>query len=98
MRVNKRVIEIYNRDFIGLICDLKSMSKDERARLYIIHSRKLFPKSKEVVNLEDQITGRSDYLHKFKRSFFVIGNYFFQTNHFGEYNQEEFIKRTGYKS
>ena len=58
----------------------------------------LFPKSKEVVNLDDQISGRQDYLHKFKRSFYIIGNSFFSTNHLGDYNQEEFIRKTGYKS
>ena len=51
-----------------------------------------------TVNLEDQIKGNRDYIHKFKRCFFIIGNDFFSINRFGEYNQELFIKKTGYKS
>ena len=74
------------------------MNKEDRDVLFKTNSKMLFPKSKEIVNLEDQLNGRSDYIHKFKRSFFIIGNCFFSTNYFGEYNQEEFIKRTGYKS
>ena len=98
MKVSKKVIDIYDNGFNVLIGKLKDMNKLERRELYVSHSKSLFPRSKEVVNLEDQISGRHDYLHKFKRSFFIIGNLFFSTNNFGEYNQELFIKKTGYKS
>ena len=74
------------------------MNRDERDVLYKTHSRMLFPKSEEVVNLDDQISGRQDYIDKFKRSFYIIGNSFFSTNHLGDYNQDEFIRKTGYKS
>ena len=98
MKVNRKVIDIYDNEFNVLIEKLKDMNKLERRELYVSHSKNLFPRSKEVVNLEDQISGRHDYLHKFKRSFFIIGNLFFSTNNFGEYNQELFIRKIGYKS
>ena len=98
MRINKKVIDVYDNEFNVLIEKLKDMNKLERRELYVSHSKSLFPRSKEVVNLEDQISERHDYLHKFKRSFFIIGNLFFSTNNFGEYNQELFIRKTGYKS
>ena len=98
MIVNSRLVEIYEDEFNDLLEHLSMMDKEDRDVLFRTHSKRLFPKSKEVVNLEDQLKGRSDYIHKLKRSFFIIGNCFFSTNYFGEYNQEEFIKRTGYKS
>ena len=98
MRVNRRLLEIYEEDFNELIESLRWMDKDERHVLFKTHSRMLFPKSKEIINLEDQLIGRRDYIHKFKRSFFIIGNCFFSTNYFGEYNQEVFIRETGYLS
>ena len=98
MRLNKRLLEIYYDEFNDLLEKLSVMNKEDREVLFKTNSKMLFPKSKEIVNLEDQLNGRSDYIHKFKRSFFIIGNCFFSTNYFGEYNQEEFIKRTGYKS
>ncbi|MCH5234809.1 MAG: hypothetical protein J1E16_05905 [Muribaculaceae bacterium] len=98
MRVNKRLVEIYVDEFNDLLENLSMMVKEDRDVLFKTHSKRLFPKSKEIVNLEDQLKGRSDYIHKFKRSFFIIGNCFFSSNYFGEYNQEEFIKRTGYQS
>ena len=98
MRVNKRLVEIYEEEFNDLIERLRWMNKDERQVLFKTHSRMLLPKSNVIINLEDQLIGRSDYIHKFKRSFFIIGNCFFSSNYFGEYNQEEFIKRTGYQS
>lgn len=98
VRVNKRLVEIYEEEFNDLIERLRWMNKDERHILFKTHSKMLFPKSNVIINLEDQLIGRSDYLHKFKRRFFIIGNFFFSTNYFGEYNQEGFIKRTGYKS
>ena len=98
MRVNKRLVEIYEEEFNDLIERLRWLNKDERHVLFKTHSKMLFPKSKEIVNLEDQLKGRSDYIHKFKRSFFIIGNCIFSTNYLGEYNQEVFIRETGYKS
>ena len=78
--------------------ELKRLNKDKRMELYELHAKRLFPKSKMIVNLEDQLKGHKDYIHKFKRCFFIIGNDFFSTNRFGEYNQELFIKKTGFKS
>ena len=98
MKVNSRIVEIYEVEFMNLIEELRGMSFEERQVLYKTHTDKVFPKSNLVVNLEDQISGRQDYIHKFKRSFYIIGNSFFSTNHLGDYNQEEFIKKTGYKS
>ena len=86
MKVNKRVIEIYNDEFSDLVERLKSMPKEERFAVYR-QKGYLFAKSAKVVHLEDQISGRSDYIHKFKRSFFIIVNLFFSTNYFDEYNQ-----------
>ena len=79
IKISKNVIDIYDNEFNVLIEKLKDMNKLERRELYVSHSKSLFPRSKEVVNLEDQISGRYDYLHKFKRSFFIIGNLFFST-------------------
>ena len=98
MKIQRRVIEIYQDDFRELIDELKRLNKDKRMKLYELHARRLFPKSKMIVNLEDQLKGHKDYIHKFKRCFFIIGNDFFSTNRFGEYNQELFIKKTGFKS
>lgn len=98
MKVNKKLVEFYESDFRDLIERLRRMDNDERLVLYKTHSRILFPKSKEVVNLEYQISGRQDYIHKFKRSFYIIGNSIFSTNHLEDYNQEVFIRKTGYKS
>ena len=95
MKVNKRLVEIYEVDFRELIEELRGMSIEERYVLYKYHSNKVFPQSKEIVNLEDQLKGRSDYLHKFKRSFYIIGNLFFSINHFGDYHQENFMELTG---
>lgn len=94
MKVNKRVIEIYNNEFSDLVERLKSMPKEERFAVYR-QKGYLFAKSTKVVHLEDQISGRSDYIHKFKRSFFIIGNLFFSTNYFGEYNQDFFKEYIG---
>ena len=98
MRIQKRVVDIYHDDYRRLIEDLKQMDKNKRMELYTLHSKILFPKSKMTVNLEDQLKGHRDYIHKFKRCFFIIGNDLFSINRFGEYNQELFIKKTGYKS
>ena len=98
MKIKKRIIEIYNDDFRKLMEGLSHLSKEERMSLFEVHSRMLFPKSKMVINLEDQLKGHKDYLHKFKKCFFIIGNDFFSVNHFGEYNQERFIEKTGFKS
>ena len=98
MRIQKRVVDIYHDDYRRLIEDLKQMDKNKRMELYTRHSKMLFPKSRMTVNLEDQLKGNRDYIHKFKKSFLVIGNELFSTNRFGDYNQELFIKKTGYKS
>ena len=98
MRIQKRVVDIYYDDYSSLIEDIKQMDKNKRMELYTLHSKMLFPKSKMTVNLEDQLKGHKDYIHKFKSCFFIIGNDFFSINRFGEYNQEFFIKKTGYKS
>ena len=98
MKIQRRVIEIYQDDFRELIDELNRLDKDKRMELYKLHSKMLFPKSRMTVNLEDQLKGHKDYIHKFKRCFFIIGNDFFSTNRFGEYNQELFIKKTGFKS
>ena len=98
MRIQKRVVDIYLDDYRRLIEDLKQMDKNKRMELYTLHSKMLFPKSRMIVNLEDQLKGHKDYIHKFKRCFFIIGNDFFSINRFGEYNQELFIRKTGYKS
>lgn len=94
MRVNKRVVDIYERDFSVLVKRLKSMSKSQRFEVYEFLTRTLLPKSKCVVHLEDLVSSnRHDYIHKFKRCFLIVGTKFFSTNHFGEYNQEYFIKK-----
>lgn len=99
MKINRKVLDIYENDVSVLIVRLKFMPKFERFLIYQSHSRLLFKKSKEIVNLEDVVASlRHDYIHKFKKSFLVIGTRFFSTSHFGEYNQEYFIKRTGFNS
>ena len=69
MKIRSEVVGIYNNDVSGLIESLRHLSKEDRFRLYGSHSKMLFPRSKEVINLEDQLIGRSDYIHKFKKSF-----------------------------
>ena len=99
MKVDKKVVDIYERDFSMLMVRLKSMSKSRRLEVYESLTRTLFPKSEYVVNLEDLVSGeRHDYFRKFKKCFLIVGTRFFSTSHFGEYNQEDFIKRTGFKS
>ena len=60
MKVNSRIVEIYEVEFMNLIEELRGMSVEERQVLYRFHSKKVFPQSKEIVNLEDQLSGRSD--------------------------------------
>ena len=98
MKINRRVIDIFENEFSDLLENIRLMGKEEKDILYITHSKMLFPQSKVIVNLDDQLIGRSDYIHKFKISFFIIGNCFFSTNYYGEYNQEVFIRETGYLS
>ena len=71
MRVNRRLVEIYEEDFNDLIASLRWLDKNDRHVLFKTHSKMLFPKSDVIVNLEDQLIGRRDYIHKFKRSFFI---------------------------
>ena len=52
MKVNKRLVEIYEVEFWELIEELRGMSVEERYVLYKYHSNKVFPQSKEIVNLE----------------------------------------------
>ena len=61
MKVKKRVIEIYECEFRNLIEELKGMDRDERETLYRCHSKRVFPKSKETINLEDQFTYSERY-------------------------------------
>lgn len=98
MKVRQEIINIYNVEFSQLIFKLKNMKEEDRKSLYEKHSKKLFPRSKMIVNLDDLLSNRQDYKDKFKICFFVIGNYLFNINHYGEYNQEWFMKKTGLNS
>lgn len=99
MRVNKRVVDIYERDFSVLMDRLKSMSKSHRFEIYESLTKALLPKSDCVVHLEDLVSSkRHDYLPKFKKSFLIVGTKFLSTSHFGEYNQEYFIKKIKFGS
>lgn len=44
MKVNKRLVEIYEVEFMNLIEELRGMSVEERQVLYRCHSKKVFPK------------------------------------------------------
>ena len=55
MEINRRIKEIYDVDFSRLIDELKLMSRQERMMLYEVHSKRLFPKSKKTITLEEQL-------------------------------------------
>jgi hypothetical protein len=93
MKINKRVIDIYYNEIPKLLSRLKRMSKEERTDLYQKWTKELFPKSKQTINLDDLIRGRNkDYIHKFKKAFFIVGNRMFSSNHWGEYLQDKFCE------
>lgn len=94
MKINNRVKVVYDKEFPVLIEKLKSMSKVEREELYKEYTKRLFPKSKNVVDLECLFSPRKDYKHKFKKCFLWVSNYMFSDYHFGEYYQVHFSEKT----
>ena len=96
MDMEKRVKEIYEVDFSRLVDELKAMGKEERMRLYEVHSKRLFPKSRKAITLEEQLNdNRKVDMAKFKMCFRVVCGEFFSTEHFGEYCKRRFMKKTG---
>ena len=47
MKINKRLVEIYEVEFRELIEELRGMSFEERQVLYKFHSNKVFPRVKK---------------------------------------------------
>lgn len=96
MEINRRIKEIYDVDFSRLIDELKMMSRQERMMLYEVHSKRLFPKSKKTITLEEQLNDNHKVdREKFRMCFRVVCREFFSTDHFGEYCKRRFMKKTG---
>jgi hypothetical protein len=93
MRINRKIIDIYTDEFPVLMSKLRRMSREERTTLFQKKTNELFPMSKRVIDLEDQIRGHKDYIQKFKRAFFVVGNSLFSSYHWGEYLQSKFCSK-----
>ena len=70
MNIGRRIKEIYDVDFSRLIDELKMMSRQERIVLYETHSKRLFPKSKKIITLEEQLNDN----HKVDRELFLLWN------------------------
>lgn len=71
---NGRVERLYG-EYLTLIEDLRTRTKEERLEMYESITKTLFPHAKKIVDLEDQlIVERKDYQRKFKEWFFVICN------------------------
>lgn len=82
--VNGRVERLY-QEYMILLEDLRARTKDERMELYEGVSRKLFPHSKKVFNLEDQLNEhRKDYRRKFKEWFLIISDWTLGGTNLGE--------------
>ena len=82
--VNGRVERLY-KEYMILLEDLRARTKDERMDLYEGVSRKLFPHSKKVFNLEDQLNEhRKDYRRKFKEWFLIISDWTLGGTNLGE--------------
>ena len=89
---NGRVERLYE-EYLTLIEDLRTRTKDERLEMYESMTKTLFPHAKKIVDLEDQlIVERKDYQRKFKEWFFVICNWTFSGANFGETCFELFKK------
>ena len=81
---NGRVERLYG-EYLTLIEDLRTRTKEERLEMYKSMTKTLFPHAKRMVDLEDQLNGeRKDYKRKFKEWFFVICNWTFSPANFGE--------------
>ena len=89
---NERVERLY-KEYLTLIEDLRTRTKEERLEMYESITKTLFPHAKKIVDLEDQlIVERKDYQRKFKEWFFVICNWTFSGANFGETCFELFKK------
>ena len=89
---NGRVERLYE-EYLTLIEDLRTRTKEERLEMYESMTKTLFPHAKKIVDLEDQlIVERKDYQRKFKEWFFVICNWTFSGANFGETCFELFKK------
>ena len=96
MNIGRRIKEIYDVDFSRLIEELKMMNKQERMMIYEVHSKRLFPKSKKTITLEEQLNDNHKVdREKFRMCFRVVCGEFFSTDHFGEYCKRRFMKKTG---
>ena len=81
---NGRVERLYG-EYLTLIEDLRTRTKEERLEMYESMTKTLFPHAKKMVDLEDQLNEeRKDYKRKFKEWFFVICNWTFSPANFGE--------------
>lgn len=88
MKINKIVsgrVERLYQEYMSLLEDLRTKTKDERIELCDRMSRTLFPHSKKTFNLEDQLNEyRKDYHRKFKEWFLVVCDWTISGSHLGE--------------
>ena len=68
---------------LGLVERLSLMSVEERESEYEKYQW-MFPKSKRLINLDDQLGTRKDYKEKFREWFFVVCGYMFCPSHLGQ--------------
>ena len=68
---------------LELVGRLSLMSVEERESEYEKYQW-MFPKSKRLINLDDQLGTRKDYKEKFREWFFVVCGYMFCPSHLGQ--------------
>lgn len=89
--VNEQSSAAYDECLL-LIDRLSVMSVEERNVEYGKYQW-LFPKSKRLVSLDDQLSNRQDYKSKFKEWFFVVCKYLFCPSHLGQCSYSIFQER-----
>ena len=91
MLVSEQASAAYNECLL-MIEKLADMTPNERNVKYSKYQW-LFPKSKRMITLDDQLTNRQDYKRKFKEMFFVICKYMFFPTHLGQCSYSLFQDR-----
>lgn len=91
MLVSEQVRCAYD-ECLDLLSDLALMNQDERKVEYEKYQW-MFPKSKRLITLDDQLTNRQDYKRKFKEWFFVVCKYVFYPSHLGQCSYSLFQER-----
>ena len=82
LRISEQTKAAYSES-LELISRLSLLSEEERKVEYGKYQW-MFPKSRRLITLDDQMTNRQDYKRKFREWFFVVSKYIFHPSHMGE--------------